>query len=59
MLTYFPSVASIGKHTVYFENRNGNSNVKFQQATTLQKIFDLLKENHIKIEKARMDCLST
>lgn len=53
---YFPSVASIGKHTVYFENRNGNSNVKFQQATTLQKIFDLLKTNQIKIGRARMDC---
>ena len=53
---YFPSVASIGKNTVYLENRNGNSNVKFQQADTLQNIFNLLKDNDIKIGRARMDC---
>ena len=34
---YFQSVASIGKNTIYFENRNGNSNLKFLQAETLQK----------------------
>jgi hypothetical protein len=33
---YFPGVATIGKHIVYLENRNGNSNVKFKQADTLQ-----------------------
>lgn len=53
---YFPSVATIGKNTVYLENRNGNSNVKFQQADTLQNIFNLLKDNDIKIGRARMDC---
>jgi sporulation protein YlmC with PRC-barrel domain len=53
---YFPSVATIGKNTVYFENRNGNSNVKFQQSETLEKIFNLLKDNDIKIARARMDC---
>ena len=53
---YFPSVASIGRNTVYFENRNGNSNVKFEQHETLEKIFTLLKTYEIKIGRARMDC---
>ena len=53
---YFPSVASIGRNTVYFGNRNGNSNVKFEQHETLENIFTLLKTNNIKIGRARMDC---
>lgn len=53
---YFPSVASIGRNTVYFENRNGNSNVKFEQHETLENVFTLLKTNNIKIGRARMDC---
>ena len=36
---YFPGVATINKHIVYFENRNGNSNVKFKQAETLQSAY--------------------
>ena len=53
---YFPSVASIGKHTVYFENRNGNTNVKFQQSETLDELFKLLETKSINIGRARMDC---
>jgi hypothetical protein len=53
---YFPSVASIGRNTVYFENRNGNCNVKFEQHETLENVFSLLKVNNIKIGRARMDC---
>lgn len=53
---YFPSVASIDKYTVYFENRNGNTNVKYEQHETLQKTFELLQSNGIEIECARMDC---
>jgi len=53
---YFPSVATIGKHIVYMENRNGNSNVKFEQSQTLEQVFKLLKSNSIKIGRARMDC---
>lgn len=53
---YFPSVASIGRNTVYFENRNGNSNVKFEQHETLEKMFTLFKNNDIKNGRARMDC---
>lgn len=53
---YFPGVATIGKHIVYFENRNGNSNVKFKQAQTLQSSYDLLKSKNISIDRSRMDC---
>ncbi len=53
---YFSGVATIGKHIVYFENRNGNSNVKFKQAETLQNAYDLLDKNNIQIDRSRMDC---
>ena len=53
---YFPGVATIGKYIVYFENRNGNSNVKFKQAETLQSAYDLLKSKNIYIDRSRMDC---
>lgn len=53
---YFPGVASIGKLLVYFENRNGNSNVKFKQAETLKSAYDSLKLRRINIDRSRMDC---
>ncbi|HRO09424.1 MAG TPA: IS1380 family transposase [Saprospiraceae bacterium] len=53
---YFPSVASIGRCTVYLENRNGNTNVKYEQHNTLLKTFQLLNSHNIKINRARMDC---
>jgi len=55
-LGYFPSVATIGRNIVYVENRNGNSNVKFEQSKTFEDIFSLLDKNNIKIGRARMDC---
>lgn len=53
---YFPGVASIGKNIVYLENRNGNSNVKFEQENTLENVFNLLAKNKISINRSRMDC---
>ncbi len=53
---YFPGIATIGKNIVYFENRNGNSNVKFKQAETLEATYNLLKDKGIKIKRSRMDC---
>lgn len=53
---YFPGISTIGKHIVHFENRNGNSNVKFKQAETLQSAYDLLKNKNIFINRSRMDC---
>lgn len=53
---YFPGVATIGRHIVYFENRNGNSNVKFKQSETLTAAYGLLKSKGIRIDRSRMDC---
>ena len=52
---YFPGVATIGNKIVYIENRDGNTNVKFEQAATLGRAYTLLKENGIKINRSRMD----
>ena len=53
---YFPGIASIGNFPVYIENRNGNSNVKFQQNETLERAYKVLGENGIKVKHSRMDC---
>jgi len=55
MKGYFPGVATIGDKIVYIENRDGNANVKFEQAATLTRAFELLKENGVKINRSRMD----
>jgi len=52
---YFPGVATIGNKIVYIENRDGNANVKFKQATTLKNAYGLLKSQGIKINRSRMD----
>ena len=41
---YFPGIASINNYPVYIENRNGNSNVKYQQAETLKRAYGVLAE---------------
>ncbi|MBN2262038.1 MAG: IS1380 family transposase [Prolixibacteraceae bacterium] len=53
---YFPGIASINNMPVYFENRNGNSNVKFKQEDTLTRAYNLLKEFCIPVKRSRMDC---
>ena len=53
---YFPAIATIGKNIIYLENRNGNSNVKFKQEETLQRVYDLLASKEVKIKRSRMDC---
>jgi hypothetical protein len=52
---YFPDIATIGDKIVYVENRDGNANVKTAQAETLKRVYDLLKENKLKINRSRMD----
>jgi len=52
---YFPGVATIGDKIIYIENRDGNANVKFEQAATLSRAYNLLNENDIKINRSRMD----
>lgn len=48
-------MASIGDKIVYIENRDGNANVKFEQAATLTRAYNLLKENDIKVHRTKMD----
>ena len=55
-LGYGPGVAVIGDNIVGIENRDGNTNVRFRQKATLERIFNRLKNAGIRISRARMDC---
>jgi hypothetical protein len=52
---YCPGIASIGDKIVYVENRDGNANVKLDQAQTLERAYTSLKDNDIYINRSRMD----
>ena len=52
---YLPGVATIGDKIVYVENRDGNANVKFEQAATLKRAYHLLECESIKVNRSRMD----
>lgn len=52
---YFPGIATIGDHVVYVENRDGNANVKFEQAGTLQRSYQCLANEGIKVNRSRLD----
>jgi hypothetical protein len=52
---YVPGIATIDDKIVYIENRDGNANVKFEQAATLTRSYDLLKSENIKVNRSRMD----
>lgn len=53
---YFPGVATIGSMIVGVENRDGNANVRFHQADTLERFFTRLEERSIRIARYRADC---
>jgi hypothetical protein len=53
---YFPGMSTINGIPVYFENRDGNMNVKTGQASLLIRSFNLLREFGVRIHRARMDC---
>lgn len=55
---YQPGVASIGKHIVYIEGRNGNSQAKYQQEETLARAFSLLGRQGVRIKRFRADSAS-
>ncbi len=55
---YQSGVATIGKHIVYIEGRNGNSPAKYKQKETLARSFSLLEDNNIKIKRLRADSAS-
>jgi len=52
---YFPGIGSIGNMPVFVENRDGNANVKTDQAGTLKRGFKILKDNNIFINRGRFD----
>ena len=52
---YLPGVATIGDKIVYIENRDGNANVKFEQAGTLGRAYKLLESEGVKVNRSRMD----
>ena len=52
---YFPGIATIADKIVYIENRDGNTNVKTGQAETLERAYQLLGNNGIKVNRSRMD----
>lgn len=52
---YAPGVGIIGNNIVYVENRNGNSAAANLQEETLERMFCLLKENGMQIDKFRAD----
>jgi len=55
---YNPGVAFLNNQIVYVENRNGNSDGGSLQTQTLERLFELLKEEDIKINCFRADSAS-
>lgn len=55
-LGYSPGVGAIGDMIVGIENRDGNTNVRFNQKKTLERFFKRLEDRNIFISRARMDC---
>ena len=52
---YFPGISSIGNTIIHIENRDGNANVKTEQAETLKRAYQSVDEHGIKIYRSRMD----
>ncbi|MDP2161738.1 MAG: IS1380 family transposase [Flavobacterium sp.] len=52
---YLPGIATIGNKIVYIENRDGNASVKFEQASTLTRAYNLLNDSDIRVNRSRMD----
>lgn len=52
---YFPGMATINGMPVYFENRDGNMSVKTNQDEVLDRCFNMLESNDIRINRSRMD----
>ena len=55
-LGYSPGVVTIGGNIVYLENRDGNANVRFMQAETLRRLFELMESFNLKVRSFRADC---
>ena len=54
---YFPGVATVGGLIVGVENRDGNANVRFRQADTLERVFTRLEKlSRVVVRNFRADC---
>ncbi len=53
---YFPGIAQVDGLPFYIEGRDGNANVKLEQAETLRHAFEAAEARGVKFDKARMDC---
>lgn len=55
---YCPGVGMVGNNIVYVENRNGNCAPHTLQDETLERMFELLKRNSVKVNIFRADAAS-
>jgi len=55
---YHPGIAFIGRLPVHIENHNGNTPARYEQTETLQRCFDNLQKQNIKIKNFRADAAS-
>ncbi len=55
---YQPGLAFIGRIPVHMENRNGNTPARFEQKETMQRCFDNLHQQNIRIKNFRADSAS-
>lgn len=53
---YFPGVASVGPLIIGIENRQGNSNVKFEQLDEITRMFDNIATHGMFVRMFRADC---
>ena len=53
---YSPGVFTIGGLIVYLENRDGNCNVRFKQAETHRRFFEMMSSFGIHVRSVRADC---
>ena len=53
---YSPGVFTIGGLIVYLENRDGNCNVRFKQAETHRRFFEMMSSFGIHVRSFRADC---
>ena len=57
-LGYHPSIAFINRISVHIENHNGNTPARYQQRETLERCFDNLDKNGIRVDYFRADSAS-
>ena len=53
---YSPGVFTIGGLIAYLENRDGNCNVRFKQAETHRRFFEMMSSSGIHVRSFRADC---